>query len=83
MYDNLRTFYSQTTVPISDPVTVSTGLNINTFNRRSSISELLFKSLSDRNPDVMQIAHQRRQFREELYFRRVNYLIVVDEIVLA
>jgi hypothetical protein len=36
-----------------------------------SISKLLFKSLSDRNPDAMQcmqIAHQRRQFREELYF---------------
>ena len=44
-----------------------TGVKINTFNnRRSSISELLFKSLSDRNPDVMKIAHQRRQFREEL-----------------
>jgi hypothetical protein len=58
-------------------------LKINTFDRRSSISELLFKGLSGRNLDAIQIAHQRKQFREELYFnlhsqKHVNYLIVVD-----
>ena len=50
------------------PFTHEQVLKIYTFNRRSSISELLFKSLSDRSPNAIQIANQRRQFREELYF---------------
>ena len=53
----------------------------NRFNRRSSISELLFKSLSDRNPDAMQIAHQRRQSEKNSTLhsqKHVNCLIVVD-----
>ena len=51
-------------------------LKINTFdNRRSSISELCFKSLSDRNPHVMQIAHPRSRLHLQ---KHVNSLIVVD-----